>query len=99
MMSVRTPYEGLQKMAALPFIGGVVLFVLALLPVPVVWLLHGIFGWWDAEVLARVVALVAALWNLGLSLFARTTISLFAIPCWLLFLLIGGLRYCGVIGA
>ena len=52
-----------------------------------------------AAVLARVVALVAALWNLGLSLFARTTISLFAIPCWLLFLLIGGLRYCGVIGA
>ena len=38
-----------------------------------------------AAVLARVVALVAALWNLGLSLFARTTISLFAIPCWLLF--------------
>ena len=51
-----------------------------------------------AAVLARVVALVAALWNLGLSLFARTTISLFAIPCWLLFLLIGSLRYCGVIG-
>ena len=51
-----------------------------------------------AAVLARVVALVAALWNLGLSLFARTTISLFGIPCWLLFLLIGSLRYCGVIG-
>ena len=51
-----------------------------------------------AAVLARVVALVAALWNLGLGLFARTTISLFAILCWLLFLLIGSLRYCGVIG-
>ena len=99
MMSVRTQYEGLQKMAAVPLLGGVLLFVLALLPVPVVWLLHGAFGWWDAAVLARVVALVAALWNLGLSLFARTTISLFAIPCWLLFLLIGSLRYCGVIGA
>ena len=100
MMSVRTQYEGLQKTAAVPLVGGVVLFVLALLPVPVpvAWLLHGVFGWWDAAVLARVVALVAALWNLGLSLFARTTISLFAIPCWLLFLLIGSLRYCGVIG-
>ena len=98
MMSVRTPYEGLQKTAAVPLVGGVVLFVLALLPVPVAWLLHGVFGWWDAAVLARVVALVAALWNLGLSLFARTIISLFAIPCWLLFLLIGSLRYCGVIG-
>ena len=50
------------------------------------------------KLLVSVVALVAALWNLGLSLFARTTISLFAIPCWLLFLLIGSLRYCGVIG-
>ena len=97
-MSVRTQCEGLQQMAAVPFVGGVVLFVLALLPVPVAWLLHGVFGWWDAAALARVVALVAALWNLGLSLFARTTISLFAIPCWLLFLLIGSLRYCGVIG-
>ena len=99
MMSVRTQCEGLQQMAAVPFVGGALLFVLALLPVPVAWLLHGVFGWWDAAVLARVVALVAALWNLGLSLFARTTISLFAIPCWLLFLLIGSLRYCGVIGA
>ncbi len=98
MMSVRTQCEGLQQMAAVPFVGGALLFVLALLPVPVAWLLHGVFGWWDAAVLARVVALVAALWNLGLSLFARTTISLFAIPCWLLFLLIGSLRYCGVIG-
>ena len=98
MMSVRTQCEGLQQMAAVPWLGGVVLFVLALLPVPVAWLLHGVFGWWDAAALARVVALVAALWNLGLSLFARTTISLFAIPCWLLFLLIGSLRYCGVIG-
>ena len=97
-MSVRTQYEGLQQMAAVPLLGGAVLFVLALLPVPVAWLLHGVFGWWDAAVLARVVALVAALWNLGLSLFAHTTISLFAIPCWLLFLLIGSLRYCGVIG-
>ena len=99
MMSVRTQYEGLQKTAAVPLIGGAVLLLLALLPAPVAWLLHGAFGWWDAAVLARVVALVAALWNLGLSLFARTTISLFAIPCWLLFLLIGSLRYCGVIGA
>ena len=98
-MSVRTQCEGLQQMAAVPFVGGALLFVLALLPVPVAWLLHGVFGWWDAAMLARVVALVAALWNLGLSLFARTTISLFAIPCWLLFLLIGSLRYCGVIGA
>ena len=97
-MSVRTQCEGLQQMAAVPFVGGALLFVLALLPVPVAWLLHGVFGWWDAAALARVVALVAALWNLGLSLFARTTISLFAIPCWLLFLLIGSLRYCGVIG-
>ena len=93
MMSVRTQCEGLQQMAAVPLLGG------AVLPVPVAWLLHGVFGWWDAAALARVVALVAALWNLGLSLFARTTISLFAIPCWLLFLLIGSLRYCGVIGA
>ena len=98
MMSVRTQYEGLQQMAAVPLLGGAVLLVLALLPVPVAWLLHGVLGWWDAAELARVVALVAALWNLGLSLFARTTISLFAIPCWLLFLLIGSLRYCGVIG-
>ena len=44
MMSVRTPYEGLQKMAAVPLLGGAVLFVLALLPVPVAWLLHGVFG-------------------------------------------------------
>ena len=99
MMAVRTQCEGLQKTAVVPVVGGAVLFLLALLPVPVAWLLHGAFGWWDAAVLARVVALVAALWNLGLSLFARTTISLFAIPCWLLFLLIGSLRYCGVIGA
>ena len=99
MMSVRTQCEGLQQMAAVPFVGGALLLVLALLPVPVAWLLHGVFGWWDAAALARVVALVAALWNLGLSLLARTTISLFAIPCWLLFLLIGSLRYCGVIGA
>lgn len=98
MMSVRTQCEGLQKTAAVPLLGGAVLLVLALLPVPVAWLLHEVFGWWDAVVLARVVALVAALWNLGLSLFARTTISLFGIPCWLLFLLIGSLRYCGVIG-
>ena len=85
MMSVRTQNEGLQKMAAVPLLGGVLLFVLALLPVPVAWLLHGVLGWWDAAVLARVVALVVAGWNLILSLFARTTISLFAIPCWLLF--------------
>ena len=98
MMAVRTQCEGLQKIAAVPLVGGAVLFLLALLPVPVAWLLHGVLGWWDAEVLARVVALVAAGWNLILSLFARTTISLFAIPCWLLFLLIGSLRYCGVIG-
>ena len=99
MMSVRTPYEGLQKMAAVPLLGGAVLFVLALLPVPVAWLLHGVLGWWDAEVLARVVALVAAGWNLILGLFARTTISLLALPCWLLFLLLGSLRYCGVVGS
>ena len=98
MMSVRTQYEALKKTAAVPLLGGAVLFVLALLPVPVAWLLHEVLDWWDSDVLARVVALVAALWNLGLSLFARTTISLFAIPCWLLFLLIGSLRYCGVIG-
>ena len=98
MMGVRTQCEGLQKIAAVPLVGGAVLFLLALLPVPVAWLLHGVLGWWDAAELARVVALVAAGWNLILSLFARTTISLFAIPCWLLFLLIGSLRYCGAVG-
>ena len=98
MMTVRTQCEGLQKIAAVPLVGGAVLFLLALLPVPVAWLLHGVLGWWDAAELARVVALVAAGWNLILSLFARTTISLFAIPCWLLFLLIGSLRYCGAVG-
>ena len=76
MMTVRTQCEGLQKIAAVPLVGGAVLFLLALLPVPVAWLLHGVLGWWDAEVLARVVALVAAGWNLILGLFARTTISL-----------------------
>ena len=99
MMSVRTQCEGLQQMAAVPFVGGALLLVLALLPVPVAWLLHGVLGWWDAEVLARVVALVAAGWNLILGLFARTTISLLALPCWLLFLLLGSLRYCGVVGS
>ena len=44
MMTVRTQCEGLQKIAAVPLVGGAVLFLLALLPVPVAWLLHGVFG-------------------------------------------------------
>ena len=42
MMSVRTPYEGLQKTAAVPLLGGAVLFVLlAVLPTLfVAWMLR-----------------------------------------------------------
>ena len=98
MMSVRTPVAQLQAIATVPLQGGAVLFVLALLPVPLAWLCHAQLGWWDAAVLARTVALWAALWNMGLSLLAQINIALFGIPCWLLFTVIGVLRYCGVIG-
>ncbi|UOO87969.1 hypothetical protein LVJ82_10740 [Vitreoscilla massiliensis] len=98
MMSVRTPLPQLQAIAAIPLLGRAVLLGLALLPVPLAWLCHAQFGWWDAIAVARTIALWAALWNMGLSLLAQIRIAVFGIPCWLLFTVIGVLRYCGVIG-
>ena len=84
-----TENERLQNLFSTPIIGGIAIFLIALLPVPIMFLVNGIFEIVGNELIERSNAIITGLWNMVLTFRYKIKISVFFIPCWILFIIIG----------
>lgn len=98
IISLETKYPTLQKICEPPIIGPIFIFLIAVAPIPLLFILNGIFHFTTNEYIEQINALVTGIWNVALTFGFRIKIKLFFIPCWILFLLIGTLRYFHIIG-
>lgn len=91
-VSLDTKVEELKNLFELPFIGGILIFLVAITPVPLLFILNGIFEFAPTEIIERTNALITGFWNIILTFYFKTKISILLIPCWILFTIIGILR-------
>lgn len=96
--SLKTENQTLQKIFEPPIIGPIVIFLIAIAPVPLLFIINAIFPLDENSSIEQYNALVAGLWNLLLTFGLKIKINIFFIPCWLLFTIIGTLRYFQIIG-
>lgn len=98
IVSLKTENRALLKMFEVPVIGPFIIFLIAMLPIPLMFILNGLFDFASTDYIERINALVAGAWNLVLLFGCRVKICFIFIPCWILFTLIGILRYLQLIG-
>ncbi len=98
IISLKTGSKPLNDLFAIPLLGSFIIFVLALFPVPLAYILNHFLYFAEDTFIERGIVLVTAVWNVILTFVFHVRISIFFIPCWLLFLIIGILRYFHVIG-
>ncbi len=98
IISLKSNYEKLNEVFEIPFFGGIIIFVLAAFPVPLLFILNGIFEFADIAYIERINALITGIWNCFLCFIMKIEIGIFIIPCWILFTVIGVLRWFQIIG-
>lgn len=98
IINLKTENKLLQELYEPPIIGGFLVLLLALLPVPVLFILNGLFELVETEAIERVNALITGFWNIGLTFIYKIRIGIFFIPCWILITIIGILRLLRIIG-
>lgn len=91
-ISLKTDKEWLNEVYKTPIIGAFFILLVSVAPVPILFILNGIFDLVETEILERVTALFAGVWNIVLAFLLRTKISVLFVPCWILFMIIGILR-------
>ncbi len=99
IITLKTENKTLQKMFEPPLIGGFIIFLIAVAPIPLLFILNGMFNFTENTVIERINALVTGLWNVFLWFGLKIKIGIFLIPCWILFTVIGILRYFQIIGS
>lgn len=92
VITLKTKNQTLQKIFGTPMVGAIVVFLIALAPVPLLFILNHIFNFTENIFIERINALITGLWNLVLFLKFEINIGVLFIPCWLLFTVIGILR-------
>ena len=98
IINLKTENKLLMDLYEPPIIGGFLILLFALLPVPVLFLVNWLFELVETETIERVNALISGFWNIGLTFIYKIRIGIFFIPCWILFTIIGILRLFGIVG-
>mgnify|MGYP003668646519 CR=1 FL=1 len=98
IISLKTDIEWLNDFYKPPIIGAFIILLVSVVPVPILFIINGIFDIVEIEVVERVTALFAGVWNIVLTFFFKTKISILFVPCWILFTIIGILRLFSIIG-
>ncbi|WP_313533545.1 hypothetical protein [Sphingobacterium athyrii] len=93
IITLKTARQSLNNLMEIPFLGALIIFLLAMAPVPLLFISNAIFPFAMENYLEKIVALIAGIWNAILAFGFKITIGIFMIPCWLLFLIIGLYRY------
>jgi len=93
IITLKTEKGTLNKLMDIPFLGGLLIFLLAMLPIPLLFIVNGLFDVMDNAIVEKTNALIAGIWNMLLTFGLRIQIGIFFIPCWILFLAIGIFRY------
>lgn len=93
IITLKTPKTSLNNLMEVTFIGPLLLFLLAMAPVPLLFITNALVPFAEDSFIERINTLIAAFWNMLLAFGFRITIGIFFIPCWLLFLVIGVYRY------
>lgn len=99
IISLNTENLTLCKIFDIRILGPFIILLFALTPIPLMFIANGIFDITTNEYLERINAMIAGLWNTLLYWYFRIKISIFFIPCWILFLILGALRYFDIIGS
>jgi hypothetical protein len=97
IISLKTKNKKLNDLFEPPIIGGIIIFLISILPVPLMFIINGFFDIIPTEIIERYNAIITAGWNIFLTYYSKIKISIFFIPCWILFLVIGLLRLFQVI--
>lgn len=98
IVSLKTENVTLLKIFEVPLIGPFIIFLLAVIPIPLMFIINGVFDLTNTDYIERINALVTGAWNLLLFFGLQVKISFIFIPCWMLFIIIGMFRYLKVIG-
>lgn len=96
IITLKTPHQTLSNIFNVPLVGAFILFIIALLPVPVWIIMSAIFHFhYNGD--DGVIQLIVAGWNLLLAYVVNVKIGIFFIPCWVLFGAIGILKVFSII--
>ncbi|UIR56908.1 hypothetical protein LZQ00_03605 [Sphingobacterium sp. SRCM116780] len=93
IITLKTQKESLNKLMDIPLLGAFLFFLLAMLPVPLLFIVNSLFDLMDNALVEKTNALITGVWNVLLTFGLRIQIGIFFIPCWILFLVIGIFRY------
>lgn len=92
LVSMETDNEILNDFYNVPIIGSFIVFLVAMCPVPIMFLTNSMFDLVEVELTERIAALLAGCWNVLLTFKFNIKISFILIPCWILFTIIGVLK-------
>lgn len=99
IISLKTENAALLKVFDVPFIGSLVVFLLALAPMPIIAIASTVSESADAFFVIHVNTFITAVWNAILSYVGKITISIIFVPCWILFAIIATLQVFGIVGS
>lgn len=97
IITLKTHRRSLNSIMDVPFLGGWIMFIFALLPAIILIMISEYLGF-NEEILQRgIIQIIAGIYNLILSYFFNIKIGIMFIPCWLLFFLFGIVKIFGLI--
>ena len=95
--SLDTENKTLIDLAKPPIIGGYIILLFAVLPVPVLLIINELVDLVPSEAFEGWLALSAGLWNGILAYFYEIRIKVLFIPCWIFFTGLGLLMICDIV--
>lgn len=97
IITLKTHRRSLNSIMDVPFLGGWIMFIFALLPAIILIMISEYLGF-NEDILQRgIIQIIAGIYNLILSYFFNIKIGIMFIPCWLLFFLFGIVKIFGLI--
>lgn len=97
IIGLKTPYKTALNIFNIPLAGPFIFLVIACFTLPFALIVNHFFHFATNYQIEQANLIIMPLWNLLLSFVAKIKISIFFIPCWLAFGIIGALKYFQVI--
>ncbi|MBN8642457.1 MAG: hypothetical protein J0L86_11660 [Flavobacteriales bacterium] len=89
---IETKNDLLKEINEVPFIGEIVILLYSALPLVLLMMANRIFDLIDDVYVKNVDVLIAGLWNIFLHFKKDTKMSIFTIPCWILYTVVGVIK-------
>lgn len=89
IISLKTNRPSLIKIMDVPIIGGFIMLIFSLIPMFILMITDGFLEYSYEDIQTGIIQIICGIYNFILSFFFNIKISIFFIPCWIFFTLIG----------